>query len=155
VKRQSLGSFERLEGRLCLADGDNELIHAGTIDDDLFYFGADGTDLVRIAEEAAIAGNAIIRLGSGDNSVTHAGSIEGDLRVSSANEEDSVEVDDGTVGGETEVNLGEESIPDRPERRFGRGRFGGHFPTPFGLRPAHEFDAQCGGRSRGFRGLWR
>jgi len=131
---------------ISLDGGDNELIHAGIVEGNLLHLGADDNDVVAITEEAIVGGNACLRLGGGDNSATHLGDIEGNLRVSSANEEDLIDIDDGNVGGETEVNLGEEFVPDQPDRHCGRGRFGGLFRGFFGSR--------FGGRSFGFRGFW-
>jgi hypothetical protein len=82
--------------------------------------------------------------------VTHSGDIEGDLTIASANEDDAVDVDDGNVGGETEVNLGEEAVPGCPDRPFGHGPFHGMSRGFFGP----GFGGMFGGRSFGLRGAW-
>jgi hypothetical protein len=116
-------------------DSTDDSLDSPIVEGDLRFRSGDGDDSVEITEDATVGGDVCIQLGDGENSVTHSGDIDGDLRVSSANEDDEerVVVDEGNVGGETELRLGEDFGHDRPGRHhFGHGGFGGGF---FGFRP--------------------
>jgi hypothetical protein len=116
-------------------DSTDNLLDGPIVEGNLRFRFGDGDDSVEIAEDATVGGDVCIRLGDGENSVLHAGDIDGDLRVSSANEEDEerIDVDEGNVGGEIDLRLGEDLGHDRPGRHhFRRGGFGGGF---LGFRP--------------------
>ena len=124
------GSIVERSVSLSLSDGDNRLLAVGTIEGHLRYRGGEGNDSVQIMEEASVGRNTRARLGAGDNRLLHVGEIAGNLRATSGNAEDAdrFDVEQGVVGGETELTPGEEtSLSGRPARRaFGpRGfRFG-------------------------------
>jgi hypothetical protein len=104
---------------IALGDGANTLDLAGILLGNVQYYGGNGSDVVTIASDAAVAGDVSLCLGTGTNSVDHSGAIAGDLRVSSASAGDIVTTAAGTVGGATELNLGQIAPP---EHAHGHGR---------------------------------
>ena len=98
---------------ICLGDGENTLRVEGTVEKNLVVHGGDGNDTVEVAATGEIGRSAKILLGDGENSLNHSGSIEGNLTVRSSNENDEVSTSNGTVGGETHVQLGEDTLRPR------------------------------------------